>query len=248
VFLVPLKAGGFARGVVARMHKKGGVLFGYFFGPILPSRESAPLDDIAPSTAILHIQFGHRGLTNGEWPMVGVVPNWNRSEWPMPDFVRRDPLGYLRPVLVRRSDKDPLEVEREFPVDDDSGLEPDSLYGHVAVELKLTLLLDPHGYADWKSIEAAQSGQPADGSVQKSTRSIDHYLYFPSEAAGKKVAESLRQQGYSVRDSLGADDKKWLVLVTQAVPREVVPDDTSDYFEQIARDNGGEYDGMEADV
>ena len=37
VFLVPLRNGGYARGVVARATGEGKGLFGYFFGPRLAS-------------------------------------------------------------------------------------------------------------------------------------------------------------------------------------------------------------------
>ena len=91
VFLVPLTTGGFGRGVVARADPKGrGGLFGYFFAPCLASTNNVALDDFMPCNAILRVRFGDLGLINGEWPVCGQVPNWDRSQWPMPDFVRKD--------------------------------------------------------------------------------------------------------------------------------------------------------------
>jgi Immunity protein 26 len=142
VFLVPLRTGGFARGVVARAAKKGKVLLGYFFGPRLASADAAALTDLCPANAVLRIRFGDLGLVNGEWQVVGKVPNWSRSEWPVPDFVRRDPLGRLKPRLVRYSDDDPGHIDSEFVIDDDAGLAADSMSGYGAVEIKLTKLLD----------------------------------------------------------------------------------------------------------
>src|SRR5262249_24112871 len=105
VFLVPLRTGGYARGVVARSGPKGKVLFGYFFGPRLsvPEVNALALD---PSKAILRAMFGDLGLIKKEWPIVGWVDGWDRSRWPMPDFVRRDPSGKKRPVRVQYSDTD----------------------------------------------------------------------------------------------------------------------------------------------
>ncbi|MGH9438094.1 MAG: Imm26 family immunity protein [Terriglobia bacterium] len=137
-FLVPLKNAGYVRGVVARATKKGKVLLGYFFGPRLASTDGVSWNDLDPTTPILRIRFGDLGLINGEWPICGKVPNWNRADWPMPDFVRQDPLGRLRPVLVRYADIDPIHIEAERPVDDATGLEPDSMYGYGAVEIELT--------------------------------------------------------------------------------------------------------------
>ena len=141
VFLIPLRSGGYGRGVVARATPKGKGLLGYFFGPRVASAENASFDDLDPRSAVLRVIFGDLGLINGEWSIRGTVPNWDRSQWPMPDFVRRDPLGRRKPMLVRYSDADPMRVEAEFPIDDDSGLATDSAYGYGAVEIELTKLL-----------------------------------------------------------------------------------------------------------
>jgi len=62
VFLVPLKDGGFARGVVARSAPGGKVLLGYFFGPRLASRTEVDLSDVEPGNAVLCLRFGDLGL------------------------------------------------------------------------------------------------------------------------------------------------------------------------------------------
>ena len=139
VFLVPLRKGGYARGVIARSDPKGAVLFGYFFGPRLASGDAATSDDLDPTNATLRVMFGALGLRNGEWLILGKVPNWNRSAWPMPDFARRPP--GMKARLVRYSDTDPTYIEAEYPIEDDSRLATDSLSGYGAVEIKLTKLL-----------------------------------------------------------------------------------------------------------
>jgi hypothetical protein len=137
VFLVPLKNGGYGRGVIARADVRGAVLLGYFFGPRIENKEGATVHDLNPADAVLLVQFGALGLRNGEWPIIGSVPKWDRAKWPMPDFVRRDPLGYGKPILVRYCDDDPSKLDREFTIDDDRGLTTDSLYGYGAVEIEL---------------------------------------------------------------------------------------------------------------
>src|SRR3954463_2173797 len=114
VFIVPLRKGGFGRGVVARSGQKGKVLLGYFFGPKLLSAENVAIDDLDPANAVLRIMFGDLGLINGEWKIVGRIRDWKRTDWPMPDFVRRDPLR-PRAVLVRYSDTDPQRIVAEYP-------------------------------------------------------------------------------------------------------------------------------------
>jgi hypothetical protein len=139
-FLVPLRDRGFARGVVARMAPKGRFLFGYFFGPRLPSIEGATLDNLDPAKAILRLRFGDLGLITHKWPILGIIPKWDRSKWAMPDFARRPP--GMKPLLVRYSDIDPSRIEAEHPIDNDSGLPVDASSGQGAVEIKLSKLLD----------------------------------------------------------------------------------------------------------
>jgi hypothetical protein len=141
VFFVPLRKGGYARGVVARAGSEGKVLLGYFFGPRLPSADSTEFGDLDPAKAILRVRFGDLGLLNGEWPIRGRIPGWTRSQWPMPEFMRKDPLGRKMLVLVRYSDADPARVEYETPTADDAGLGADSMSGYGSVEIKLTKLL-----------------------------------------------------------------------------------------------------------
>jgi hypothetical protein len=98
------------------------------------------MDDLDPAHAILRVRFGDLGLVNGSWAIIGQIPNWTRTMWPMPEFVRRDPLS-RKAWAVRHSDTDPSQTESEYPTDFDSALMTDSLSGYGAVEIKLTKLL-----------------------------------------------------------------------------------------------------------
>ncbi len=89
VFVFPLREGGFARGVVARMNGKGRV-FGYFFGPKLASMGDATMDGLEPEKAIWLRDFGDPGFLKDEWKVLGKLPNWQREEWPMPPLSRID--------------------------------------------------------------------------------------------------------------------------------------------------------------
>ncbi|PJI44939.1 MAG: hypothetical protein CTR54_02920 [Rhizobium sp.] len=142
VFLVPLRNGGFARGVVARTAPDGRLLFGYFFGPRLASQSEADLSDLAPNNAILSLRFGDLGLFKGLWPIVGKLPSWDPVRWPMLNAVRRDPLGKTKPILVRYDANDPSKILSEEVLERDIDLPPQGLAGHGFVEARLSKLLE----------------------------------------------------------------------------------------------------------
>ncbi|MDH2341284.1 immunity 26/phosphotriesterase HocA family protein [Bradyrhizobium sp. SSUT18] len=144
VFAMPLRNGGFARGVVARSPRRGKVLLGYFFGPRLETPGSATFDDLRPDLAVARIRFGDLGLIEGRWLIIGKVANWDRRDWSMPDFVRRDPIS-RKARLVRYADDDPLRSVSELlpDYDDLQVLESDGLFGAGAAETKISKLLAP---------------------------------------------------------------------------------------------------------
>jgi Immunity protein 26 len=140
VFAIPLRNGGYARGVVARAAPEEACVFGYFFGPKQTSVDNLGMDDMLPENAILSGIFGDLGLMNGEWQVIGSLLDWQREEWPMPDFVRRDPIG-KRAWRVHYSDVDPSVIESEEPTSFDTNLPPNVSSGYGSIELKLTKLL-----------------------------------------------------------------------------------------------------------
>lgn len=141
-FAVPLPGGGYAAGLVARTTSTGRIIMAYMFGPkraVLPT-----LDDLAPlrpSDALLRLRTGDMGLLNERWSVIGDAPGWQREEWPMPAFIRRND-GLKRAWRVTYVDSDPAKLEREesIPYDTD-GMESDSLYGYGSTELLMSKLL-----------------------------------------------------------------------------------------------------------
>lgn len=138
-FAVPLRSGGYGVGVVVRMSPRGKILFGYFFGPALPAPpKAAALAGLSPTDAVLVARFGDLSLFNGEWPVLGQLPHWDRTHWLMPPFQRVESLrGTARLIIYADDDpahqiaSEPLEAPR-------TDLEPDRLMGAGAVELALT--------------------------------------------------------------------------------------------------------------
>lgn len=142
-FVVPLRDGGFARGIVCRMDGKGKI-FGYFFGPRLREEKEAKIDGaFSPEHASLVGQFGDLGLIKGAWTILGRISDWNRDFWPLPVFVRTDSLNAKRRVVVRYSDELKWLSDENLP-DGSSELADapeDGLMGYGFVELRLTKLL-----------------------------------------------------------------------------------------------------------
>lgn len=141
-FALPLRQGGYAVGLVARSTTKGKVILCYFFGPRLKLVPIlGDIEQLKPGDAIRVVQVGDLGLIRGQWPVIGQATMWNRSEWPMPQFVRRCPLS-RRAWRVFRSDTDPAVVESEEPEPYESTLESDGLHGAGSAEILLTKLLN----------------------------------------------------------------------------------------------------------
>ena len=90
-FLLPLRDGGFARGVVAR-HNGRGVVFGYFFRPRVIEKD-ATVGTLVPSEAVLSGKFGDLSLLKGEWRILGRIAQWSATEWPMPPLIRVDDMA-----------------------------------------------------------------------------------------------------------------------------------------------------------
>jgi hypothetical protein len=143
-FAVPLRSGGYGVGVIARLAPP--ILLAYLFG----QRHNAvpglhDVEGLQPVKAARKLRVGDLGLANGEWPIIGVSERWQRDNWPMPSFIRRDDLS-KHVWRVTYDDTDPGEPVREESCEfDTTGLENDALYGYGAVELLMTKLIEMQG-------------------------------------------------------------------------------------------------------
>jgi hypothetical protein len=140
-FFVPLRNGGFARGIVARCDG-GGRLFAYFFGPKLKEPANG-FADLSPDDAVLAGICGDPGLLEGEWPQAGELGDWQRARWPFPPLFREDePAGK---AWLSYYDEDSLDFVREesAPPDSRHAYPYDRLMGYGSVEIRLTKLLGP---------------------------------------------------------------------------------------------------------
>ena len=93
-FAVPLQPAGYALGLIVRGKPAERRAVGYFFGPQLPPppdrgghrRQTPP--GRRPDRPVRRSR--HRP---GEWPLLATRRPWNRADWPLPQFVRRDVLS-----------------------------------------------------------------------------------------------------------------------------------------------------------
>jgi hypothetical protein len=143
IFCVPLRDGGYARGIVARCDHQG-LVFGYFFGPRMQSEsECVHAGDLKPEDAILLGQFGDIGLRNGEWRLTGSVEPWSPDEWPMPAF--SSPADDTSMVTITDYDDNTLNtksVRKVAQSEETAKLPVDRVMGYGSVEIRLTRLLE----------------------------------------------------------------------------------------------------------
>jgi len=141
-FSIPLREGGFARGVVARMDGNG-IIFGYFFGPKIAEFSDVHVGDLRSDKAIFTGQFGDLGLLNEEWKVIGRVADWSRERWPMPSFLRFE--SGASTGFLSEYDDESLKCIREQEVQlsriNVEDFPKDSVMGYGFVEMKLTKLL-----------------------------------------------------------------------------------------------------------
>ena len=141
-FAVPLPAGGYAIGVVARASKSG-ILLGYFFGP---RRGQVPnidaVEALRASDAILVGMFGHLGIRGGTWPLIGQPDGWGAEDWPMPVFKRYEELTG-RSFMVHYDEGDPsgLTGEQLIAPGEEFDGPADGMMGAGFVEERLDRLL-----------------------------------------------------------------------------------------------------------
>jgi hypothetical protein len=81
-------------------------------------------------------------------------------------------------------------------------------------------------------------------------REVLHHTYFSRREAADAAAETMRTGGYRTRveEAASADDRWLAVAVSERVVDESTVGQGRAWFEQVAADHGGAYDGWEAAV
>lgn len=141
-FAVPLEEGGYALGLIARM--KGTAIFGYFFGKWfadVPSLKDT--HELRPSEAIARLIFGDLALKNREWIVLGPLPDWDRTKWPMPDFKHND--TFSGNWYIRKYDENfpnrAFHTEQRVSAVEVANLPDDGTFGAAAIVIRISRLL-----------------------------------------------------------------------------------------------------------
>lgn len=93
IYLLPLEAGGYAVGLIARIDKRQISIMTYFFKAILKEKLFSQALDVIEKREILDVTVsGTQTLKSGDWPVIGTLSNFKREEWPVPVFKNR--LGF----------------------------------------------------------------------------------------------------------------------------------------------------------
>lgn len=89
-FVVPKKSGGFGVGVAARFIRKSDDVLVYLFAR---KRENIPplaeLAQLHPSSASKVTRIPYVKLKSGVWQIIGHMPQWQISLWPIPPYLVR---------------------------------------------------------------------------------------------------------------------------------------------------------------
>jgi hypothetical protein len=139
VLLIPLR-GGHGVGVVSRVQQGPGAngIWCYFY--VFPRRPTlAELAALRPEEAALHALTGELGLKKGgTWQILGHLPSWDRTRWPMLERVRAGT------TAVRYDDHDPtVEIStRPVSAEEAQTMPRDGSAGHLLVEKRLQRALD----------------------------------------------------------------------------------------------------------
>jgi Immunity protein 26 len=96
-FIVPLRSGAHAIGLVARADKRGASFLGYYFPATEPGAyDMERLNRLTPSDAVLVSASGSFGFITKTWTVIGKSHAWSRERWPIPVFRRVDLAGRER--------------------------------------------------------------------------------------------------------------------------------------------------------
>jgi hypothetical protein len=239
-FAVPLGDRGYVVGCIARSAKRGGALFGYFFGPLRPERPVlADLMELCPADAVFVTRFMDEPLITGRWTYLGSSPTWDRMRWPMPEFHLPEAFalgGESQAVTYADDDPERFISYRIIPQSAEKRLPPD--LGVLPPEDVERFLLRAFGLAH--SLAAGEDHNPAEA------KSVRHFLLVPP-AVVHRVRRRLDELGFQETEVLAGDFEDLVSVVIHDVRtcRGGNVDEIEATLSLVAESVSGRYDGTE---
>jgi hypothetical protein len=136
-------------GLAARANRRKYAMLGYFFGPLLSAPSLARAERLRAPDAVFIAIASDLGVREGSWLRLGRLPGWEsaRDDWPMPVFVRQDPILKNGYYLTWYDPDDPSEsIRDEFMQTETRPPGPsDGSWGSSAVGIRLAQLLRSPG-------------------------------------------------------------------------------------------------------
>jgi hypothetical protein len=240
-FAVPVGSEGYVLGLVARAARRGEALFGYFFGPLqerMPSVVNA--SEYSPTDALLVTRFYNTALVSGQWQIVARSDNWDRGDWPFPQFhIPKSSALAGESFVVAYSEENPetfvgqrtIETSEERLYPPDEGIFPPS---HVERRLEALLNVSPNSVTTKRSREFSEEG-------------ARHVMIVPANSVAE-LRHQLESLGLSDISATNAGDNMMEVTVFQ---RGKYPSLRESAYEMernlgdIADRLGGRYDALE---
>lgn len=144
LFLVPLAGMVFALGRIVRASRRRGTVYISFFHRVmeqLPDKTQIP--DFSPQQVIFSGLAGDLGLIDGSWKILRGHDHWDRRDWPLPRFKRRDLISdEITEVEYDDSDVSKVVAERKSTPVATKHFPEDGLMGSKYVEEKLRVLFN----------------------------------------------------------------------------------------------------------
>jgi hypothetical protein len=245
-FAVPLVAGGYAAGLVARAPRRGDTLFGYFFGPIqskLPEQSDVAV--YRPEDAIRMARFLDQPLVSGRWPIIAATDVWDRTAWPMPEFYVPDSEVFVgEPLVVAFAEDNPSRFvhQRTISSEETSRYPPDEgVYpaGHLE-----------HLVGEWLGSPRVED-DAASTLFALREAGVRHFLVVPLDAL-EQTRGQLINLGFDDVDVIYQKDgqqenRVWVTALQRGedAALQATLDATEARLTEIAKAAGGVYDGPE---
>jgi hypothetical protein len=146
IISIPIDDGRYAVGVLARVEtarpRKPYGIFVYFFGPFNdPDRAVVKPIYLNPKHYVIRLNTSALDIYSGVWKWLGVIDQWDRNEWPFPDFCQHTK-GERTFYRIRYDENDLATQIFRVRMLDGGGLDDNIIYGTGAAQQKISTTME----------------------------------------------------------------------------------------------------------